>query len=158
MQRQEKVHVTREGLQKLQEELEYLTTVRRPEVVRAIAQAREEGDLRENAGYEAAKHDQGFIEARIREIEDLLRRAEVIDENAAQGSRTVRLGSTVTVEIDGVPETYTIVGKVEAKPREGRISNESPVGQALIGKREGQVVTIATPGASMQARILKIER
>ncbi|HET7036630.1 MAG TPA: transcription elongation factor GreA [Thermomicrobiaceae bacterium] len=152
----ERVPVTREGLEKLQEELEHLTTVRRPEVVRAIAQAREEGDLRENAGYDAAKHDQGFIEARIRELEDLLRRVDLIEENEAPDNRRVRLGSTVTVEIDGVPETYTIVGKVEAKPREGRISNESPVGRALLGKREGDELTIETPGAPMRARVLKI--
>src|SRR5579884_3390979 len=102
----ERVPVTREGLRKLQEELDHLKTVRRPQVVRAIAQAREEGDLRENAGYDAAKHDQGFIEARIRELEDLLRRVDLIDEGETEGSRRVRLGSTVTVEIDGVPETY----------------------------------------------------
>ena len=153
----ERVPVTREGLEKLQEELEHLKTVRRPEVVRAIAEAREEGDLRENAGYDAAKHDQGFIEARIRELEDLLRRVDLIDEEAAQGAARVRLGSTVTVEIDGVPETYTIVGKVEAKPREGRISNESPVGRALLGKRAGDEVVIETPGAPMHARVLQIE-
>ncbi|HEU5425160.1 MAG TPA: transcription elongation factor GreA [Nitrolancea sp.] len=152
----ERVPVTREGLEKLQEELEHLTTVRRPEVVRAIAQAREEGDLRENAGYEAAKHDQGFIEARIRELEDLLRRVDVIEENEAPDNRRVRLGSTVTVEIDGVSETYTIVGKVEAKPGEGRISNESPVGRALLGKHQGDELTIETPGAPMRARVLKI--
>ena len=158
MQQRDKVHVTPEGLQKLQEELTYLKEVRRPEVVRAIAQAREEGDLRENAGFDAAKHDQGFIEARIRELESLLRNAEVIQEDAgAQAGNVVKLGSTVTVEIDGEPETYTIVGRVEAKPREGRISNESPVGRALLGRREGQEVTIETPGAPLKARIVKIE-
>lgn len=155
---QERIPITQDGLRKLQEEYDDLVNRRRPEVVRAIQQAREEGDLRENAGYDAAKHDQGFIEARIREIEQLLRRVEVIDNGQAPAGdgAVVRLGSSVTVEIDGIEETYTIVGKVESKPREGKISNESPVGRALLGHRVGQSVTINTPGATMEARIVTI--
>jgi len=154
-----RIPITREGLDKLNEEYDDLVNRRRPEIVRAIAQAREEGDLRENAGYDAAKNDQGFIEARIREIEQLLRRVDVIDSGAvaAGPAGVVRLGSTVTVEIDGVEETYTITGQVEAKPREGKISNESPVGRALLGHRAGQTVTIQTPGMAMSARIVRIE-
>ncbi len=154
----ERVPITPEGLVKLREEYDDLVNRRRPEVVRAIQQAREEGDLRENAGYDAAKHDQGFIEARIREIEQLLRRVDIIssDQTAGRDGAVVRLGSTVTVEIDGVQETYTIVGHVEAKPREGRISNESPVGRALLGHRPGQTVTIQTPSATMSARVVSI--
>ncbi len=153
----ERIPITREGLAKLQEEYDDLINRRRPEVVRAIAQAREEGDLRENAGYDAAKHDQGFIEARIREVEQLLRSVDLIDtDRSSTSGNVVRLGSTVTVEIDGVEETYTIVGKVEASPRDGKISNESPVGRALLGHRPGQDVTIQTPGASMSARIVSI--
>jgi len=155
---QSRIPITREGLDKLQEEYDDLVNRRRPEIVRAIAQAREEGDLRENAGYDAAKNDQGFIEARIREIEQLLRRVEVIDSDTVAGpAGVVRLGSTVTVEIDGAEETYTITGQVEAKPREGKISNESPVGRALLGHRVGQTVNIQTPGAAMSARIVRIE-
>ncbi len=155
----ERIPITKDGLQKLQEEYDDLVNRRRPEVVRAIAQAREEGDLRENAGYDAAKHDQGFIEARIREIEQLMRRVDLIDEEQQSTSNggVVRLGSTVTVEIDGVEETYTIVGRVEAKPREGKISNESPVGRSLLGHRVGQTITIDTPGATMSARIVTVE-
>lgn len=154
---QERIPITRDGLVRLQEEYDDLVNRRRPEVVRAIAQAREEGDLRENAGYDAAKHDQGFIEARIREIEQLMRRVDVIDNNGIGAADTVvRLGSTVTVEIDGVEETYTIVGKVEAKPRDGKISNESPVGRALLGHQVGQNVTIHTPGATLSARIVTV--
>jgi transcription elongation factor GreA len=153
-----RIPITREGLDKLQEEYDDLVNRRRPEIVRAIAQAREEGDLRENAGYDAAKNDQGFIEARIREIEQLLRRVDVIDSGAPSGpAGVVRLGSTVTVEIDGAEETYTITGQVEAKPREGKISNESPVGRALLGHRVGQTVNIQTPGMAMTARIVRIE-
>ncbi len=154
----ERIPITREGLAKLQEEYDDLVNRRRPEVVRAIAQAREEGDLRENAGYDAAKHDQGFIEARIREIEQLMRQVDLIetDQNSSAAGNVVRLGSTVTVEIDGVEETYTIVGKVEASPRDGKISNESPVGRALLGHRPGQDITIQTPGVPMTARIVNI--
>lgn len=155
----ERIPITQEGLEKLQAEYDDLVNRRRPEVVRAIAQAREEGDLRENAGYDAAKHDQGFIEARIREIEQLLRQVDVIDaDKVSRGDgNVVRLGSTVTVEIEGVEETYTIVGKVEAKPLQGKISNESPVGRALLGHRIGQEITIQTPGATMKARIVSVE-
>lgn len=155
----ERIPITQDGLDKLRGEYDDLVNRRRPEVVRAIQQAREEGDLRENAGYDAAKHDQGFIEARIREIEQLLRLVDVIDNGQSSGrdGAVVRLGSTVTVEIDGVEETYTIVGQVEAKPREGRISNESPVGRALLGHRVGQNVKIQTPNETMSARIVSIQ-
>ena len=131
----ERIHVTEEGLAALQAEYDELVNVRRPEIIRAVAQAREEGDLRENAGYHAAKHDQGFIEGRIREIEQMLKRVEIIDSAPAGVSNEVRLGSTVTIEIDGEKETYTIVGAVEAKPAQGRISNVSPVGKALIDRK-----------------------
>lgn len=155
----ERIPITTEGLKKLQEELDDLINRQRPEIVRAIAQAREEGDLRENAGYDAAKNDQGFIEARIKEIEQLLKRVDIIGAGGtSNGDRTtVRVGSTVTIEIDGVEETYTIVGAVEAKPREGRISNESPVGRALLNHRVGQQVTIQTPATSFSARIVRVE-
>jgi transcription elongation factor GreA len=155
----ERIPITKEGLQKLQDELDDLINRQRPEIVRAIAQAREEGDLRENAGYDAAKHDQGFIEARIKEIEQLLRRVDLIDSDGAPitDGTVVRLGSTVTLELDGVEETYTIVGAVEAKPREGRISNESPVGRALLNKRLGDEVMIETPATLLSARIIRIQ-
>lgn len=153
----ERIHVTEEGLAALQAEYDELVNVRRPEIIRAVAQAREEGDLRENAGYHAAKHDQGFIEGRIREIEQMLKRVEIIDSAPAGVSNEVRLGSTVTIEIDGEKETYTIVGAVEAKPAQGRISNVSPVGKALMGARVGQQVSIQTPASVLQARVLSIE-
>ncbi|MDI3339041.1 MAG: transcription elongation factor GreA [Sphaerobacter sp.] len=153
----ERIPITKEGLRALQEELDDLVNRRRPEIARVLQAAREEGDLRENAGYDAAKHDQAFIEGRIREIEDILRRAEVIDEGPNGDGRVVRIGSTVTIEIDGAQETYTIVGAVEAKPAAGRISNESPFGRALLGHREGEQVEIHTPGAVLHARILSVE-
>ena len=155
-QQREKIPVTREGLRALREEYDHLVNHRRPEITRAIAAAREEGDLRENAGYDAAKHDQGFIEGRIRELEEILRRVAVIDE-VEQDVAAVRVGSTVTVEVDGVEETYTIVGAVEARPSAGRISNQSPFGRALIGRRVGEEVDIQTPATTLRARVLRIE-
>ena len=150
----EPIMVTEEGLVALREELEYLKTVRRPEIIRAIQLAREEGDLRENAGYDAAKHDQALVERRIQELEMQVRSAQVI---AKQSETSVHLGSTVTIEIDGDQETYTIVGAVEARPALGRISNESPFGKALLGHRVGDVVEIQTPTTVLTARVISLD-
>ncbi|MBA2453418.1 MAG: transcription elongation factor GreA [Chloroflexia bacterium] len=154
----DRIPVTPDGHAKLLEELEHLVTVRRPEIIRAVATAREEGDLRENAGYDAARNDQGFIEGRIRDIESILKRIDIIDEDAvsADGS-LVTIGATVTITIDGDDETYTIVGAVEANPNEGRISNESPFGKALLGKRVGDSVDIKTPVTTLNAKIVSVE-
>src|SRR5689334_18324827 len=120
-----RIPVTREGYTRLKQEYDELVNVRRPEIIRTVAAAREEGDLRENAGYHAAKDDQGFIEGRINELEQMLKRVEIIEEGVQTGAKSVGLGTTVTVEIDGEKETYTIVGAVEARPALGRISNVS---------------------------------
>jgi len=154
----DRIPVTLDGHAKLLEELEHLVTVRRPKIIRAVATAREEGDLRENAGYDAARNDQGFIEGRIRDIESILKRIDIIDEDAvsADGS-LVTIGATVTITIDGDDETYTIVGAVEANPNEGRISNESPFGKALLGKRVGDSVDIKTPVTTLNAKIVSVE-
>ena len=151
------VYLTREGHDKLQAELETLIRVTRMEVARRIAQAKDMGDLSENAEYEAAKHEQAFVEGRIREIQHQLRNAQLIDE-IANGEKTIRIGSSVTVrEEDGAEEiTYTIVGSAEASPREGRISNESPVGAALLGKKKGNKVTVQTPSGAYKLTIVKI--
>ena len=153
----EKVHVTEEGLVALQAEYDDLINNRRPAIIRIVALAREEGDLRENSGYHAARHDQTLIEGRIRELETMLKRIEVIDANAsAKSGGFVRLGSTVTIEIDGDKETYTIVGSVESNPVEGRISDKSPWGQALLGSKAGQTVNIQTPTVVLRARVLAV--
>lgn len=152
---QERTLVTPEGLEQLKAEYDELVNVKRPELIRAIAAAREEGDLRENGGYHAARHDAGLVEGRIKQLEQMLKSVQIIDE-ASGNSDLVRLGSTVTIEIDGDKETYTIVGAVEANPAEGRISNESPVGKALIGHSVGQAVSIQTPNTVLQARIISI--
>lgn len=154
----EKVHVTEEGLAALQAEYDDLVNNRRPAIIRTVALAREEGDLRENSGYHAARHDQTMIEGRIRQLEDMLKRVAVIDADAgANSGGVVRLGTTVTLEIDGAEETYTIVGSVESNPLEGRISDKSPWGQALLGSRIGQTVNIQTPTMVLKARVVAVK-
>ena len=152
------VYLTAEGLKKIQEEYEYLTETRRKEVAQMIAEAKAEGDISENAGSDEAKTAQGFLEGRIRELENLLKNAQLIEEND-QPKGEVSLGRTVIVREEGTDyeETYTIVGSVEADPTQGRISNSSPIGQALIGKRVGHRATVQTPGGEIVFEILKIE-
>jgi len=153
-----RVPVTREGLDRLKAELDELREVRRPAIVAAIAEARSHGDLRENAAYDAAKHDQAMNEKRISDLEALLRNAVVLDDRDRNGDRdTVQLGSTVVVEVEGDEERYTIVGAIEAKPAAGLISNESPVGKALLGKRTGQETYVATPRGQTKFVIKRIE-
>ena len=153
-----RVPVTREGLERLKAELQQLKEVRRPAIVAALAEARSHGDLRENAGYDAAKHDQAMNEKRIGDLEALLRQAVVLEDEALAGERgTVRVGGTVVVEIEGEEERYTIVGAIEAKPAQGLISNESPVGKALLGKRVGQVANVVTPRGQVRYTVKRIE-
>ena len=152
------VPVTREGLERLRSELKELKEVRRPAVVAALAEARSHGDLRENSGYDAAKHDQAMTEKRIADLDALLRQAVVIDEDADNGVDEVRIGSTVVVEVEGEEERYTIVGAIEAKPAQGLISNESPVGRALLGLRPGDEAVAETPHGEMRLRVVRIER
>ncbi|HMQ55454.1 MAG TPA: transcription elongation factor GreA [Anaerolineae bacterium] len=151
------VYITLEGKKKLEEELEYLTTVRRREVAEAIRSAKEEGDLSENSAYDEAKLQQGFLEGQIQKIEAQLRNAVLIQETNRNGDR-VHIGSTVTVFEDGFgEETYTIVGSAEADPLNGKISNESPIGQALLGSKLDQEVTVSTPDGTVVYKIVKIE-
>lgn len=152
------VPVTREGLERLRSELKELKEVRRPAVVAALTEARSHGDLRENAGYDAAKHDQAMTEKRIADLDALLRQAVVIDEDGDDLGDEVRIGSTVVVDVEGEEERYTIVGAIEAKPAEGLISNESPVGRALIGLRPGEEAIAVAPHGETRLRIVRIER
>jgi transcription elongation factor GreA len=151
------VPVTKEGLERLKEELQELRDVRRPAIVAAIADARSHGDLRENAAYDAARHDQAMNEKRIADLEDLLRNAVVLEETPSGRLGEVRIGSTVVVEIEGEEERYTIVGAIEAKPALGLISNESPVGKSLLGKRVGQTALVATPRGQSAYKVIGIE-
>ena len=151
------VYLTEEGLQKVKEELEYLTTTRRREVAQMIAEAKAEGDISENAGYDEAKTAQGFLEGRIRELENTLKRAQVIKEEGKKN--VVSIGRTVVMREVGTDfdETYTIVGSLEADPINGRISNESPIGKALLGKKVGNKVKVESPGGEIEFQIVKIE-
>lgn len=152
------VPVTREGLERLQAELQELKEVRRPAIVAALAEARSHGDLRENAGYDAAKHDQAMTEKRIADLDSLLRQAVILEDNGGGATDMVRIGSTVVVDVEGDEERYTIVGAIEAKPTQGLISNESPVGRALLGLRPGERAIAAAPHGAMELRVLRIER
>ena len=150
------VYLTKEGKQKLQEELEYLITVRRREVAEAIKSAKEEGDLSENSAYDEAKLSQGFLEGRVQTIESQLRNAVIINKNGK--SDVVTIGCTVTVKEDGFgKETYQIVGSAEADPLEGKISNESPIGMALIGAKVGDEVKAETPGGEATFKVVKVK-
>ncbi len=148
--------LTKEGYQKLQEELEYLRTVKRQQIAERLHEALEGGELIENAEYEAAKNEQAFVEGRIQELEVLLASARIIEESPDKN--TVQLGSRVTIQEEGFdPETYVIVGAAETNPREGRISNESPIGKAILNHRVGDVVTVEAPAGTYKVKILKIE-
>jgi transcription elongation factor GreA len=151
------VYLTGNGLKKVQEEYEYLTETRRKEVAQMIAEAKAEGDISENAGYDEAKTTQGFLEGRIRELENILKNATVI-ENHDHPSDEVTLGRTAIVREEGTDfeESYTIVGPVEADPSNGRVSNHSPMGKALLGKKVGQRVTVDSPSGSLVFEILSI--
>jgi len=149
-------YLTRQGYQKLQEELEYLRTVKRQEVAHRLHEAMEGGELIEDAEYEAAKNEQAFVEGRIQELEMLLANARVVEEGAAR-SDIIQIASKVTIqEGDYDPEDYVIVGPAEANPREGRISHESPLGRALMNHRAGETVQVEAPDGSFTVRIVKI--
>ena len=149
-------YLTRQGYQKLQEELEYLRTTKRHEVAERLHEAMEGGELIEDAEYEAAKHEQAFVEGRIQELEILLANARIIDETGHR--EVVQVAAKVTIqEDDNDPETYVIVGPAEANPRVGRISNESPLGRALMDHRAGDLVKVDAPGGSFHVKIVKVE-
>ncbi|KZE40052.1 transcription elongation factor GreA [Bhargavaea cecembensis] len=155
MSTEKKFPMTQAGKEKLIEELEYLKTVKRKEVVERIKVARSFGDLSENSEYDSAKEDQAFIEGRISTLESMIRNAEIIEDNGDDDR--VQLGKTVTFkEMDGDEESYTIVGSAEADPFEGRISNDSPIAKGLLGRTVGDRVKIMTPGGEMDVEITSI--
>ncbi|MDQ0339556.1 transcription elongation factor GreA [Caldalkalibacillus uzonensis] len=149
--------VTEEGLQKLKDELDYLITVKRPEVVEKIKIARSYGDLSENSEYDAARDEQAFVESRIQQLQKMIRNAKIIDTSQYDGD-VVTVGKTVVFQElpDGEQEEYTIVGRTEADPLSGKISNDSPMAKGLLGKRVGDTVTIHTPGGDIEVKILEI--
>ncbi|WP_419320175.1 transcription elongation factor GreA [Caulobacter sp. ErkDOM-E] len=154
----EKVPMTAGGYQTLDDELKRLKTIERPAVIAAISEARQHGDLSENAEYHAAKERQGWIEGRIAEIEDKIARAQVIDVSKLSGKQ-VKFGATVSVVDEDTEEEarYQIVGDHEADVKEGRISLSSPLSRAMIGKEVGEVVEVYTPGGVKAYEILKVE-
>jgi transcription elongation factor GreA len=154
----EKVPMTAGGYQTLDDELKRLKTIERPAVIAAISEARQHGDLSENAEYHAAKERQGWIEGRIAEIEDKIARAQVIDVSKLSGTQ-VKFGATVSVVDEDTEEEsrYQIVGDHEADVKEGRISLSSPLSRAMIGKEVGEVVEVYTPGGVKAYEILKVE-
>lgn len=148
--------LTNEGYQKLQEELEYLRTIRRQEIADRLHEAMEGGELIENAEYEDAKNAQAFAEGRIKELEILLATARVITEEEKHDN--IQVGSKVTVQEEGSqPEVYFIVGAAEANPRAGKISNESPLGRALLNRKAGDLVKVEAPAGSFSVQIIKVE-
>ena len=153
----EQPYLTAEGAEKLKAELEQLKGPRRIELAKRLRAAIQQGDLSENADYQSAKEDQGFLEGRIQELEYLLSNAKIIEEH--NGKRNVvEVGAHVTVQEDGEePETYMLVGAKEADPRNGRISNESPIGKAVIGHKAGEHVQVETPGGILMLKIIKVE-
>lgn len=156
---EEETLVTKEGLQKLKTELDELKTTRRKEVAQRLKEAISYGDLSENSEYEEAKNEQAFIEGRILELERKIKSAKIISEKAAsKGGKEVNIGSHVTIVQRGHEheQTYTIVGATEANPFEMKVSNESPIGKALLGSRKGERVTVHTPAGNVDYDIVKV--
>jgi len=152
----EQTYLTKEGEEELRKELKQLIEVRRPELAQKLKEAVAQGDLKENADYHDAKEQQGFIEGRIQHIEAILRNAIVVEDEGP--SDEVRIGSTVVIREDGTDEDeeYKIVGTAEANPRERKISQKSPIGAALIGKKKGKKVKVETPSGPIKFKIIEI--
>lgn len=151
----EQHYLTAEGAERLKQELKELKGPQRETIAKRLRDAISQGDLSENADYHKAKEDQSFLEGRIQDLEYLLQNAIIIENTQ---SDNVQVGATVTIQEEGYPpETYYLVGAQEADPGNGRISNESPIGKALIGKKEGDHVKAETPGGMISLKIIKIE-
>ena len=148
------VPISADGLKKLEAELEELRTVKRQEVADRIHAAMQFGDFSENSELEQAKNDQAFLEGRILTLEQMVKNAVVIDENGHHDK--VEIGSKVKLDMDGEQVEYVIVGSAEAAPAEGRISNESPVGKALMGHRAGETVRLVVPAGAVEMKILTV--
>lgn len=150
-------YLTNDGLQRLQAELNYLKTTARDQLARRLRTAIQQGDLSENADYIAAKEEQGFLEGRIMELEQIIRNVVIIDENQ-RNRDVVDIGASITIQEGNFPvETYQLVGPQEADPANGRISHESPIGKAMIGKRSGDEFLVSTPNGTIHFKIIKIE-
>jgi transcription elongation factor GreA len=147
-------YISKDGLEKLRAEHDEMVSVRRPEIAQRIHDAKEHGDLSENAEYEDAKNEQAFVEGRIQTLESMIKNATLIDEH--HSTDHVQIGSTVSVDSDDGAQSFTIVGSAEAKPADGRISNESPVGRALLGRKKGDKVVVKVPAGDFSYTIVEI--
>jgi transcription elongation factor GreA len=151
----DKYYLTREGADKMRRELEDMTTRQREELSKRLRTAIQQGDLSENADYHKAKEDQAFLEGKIQEYEEILAGVVIIEEKKGG---LIDVGSWVVIQEEGQnEERYQVVGAKEANPREGRISNESPIGSALLGHKAGETVVVKTPGGEMKFKVLKVE-
>ena len=152
----EKTYVTKQGLEDIKKELEYLQTEKRPEVIESLKEARELGDLSENAEYDAARTEQAEVEAKIAHLTSMLENVEVIEEVSTD---KVSIGNIVEIEYvaDKEKETYSIVGSTEADPFENKISNESPIAKAILGKKQGEVAKVTSPNGEYEVKIIKIK-
>lgn len=148
-----KIYLTQEGLEELKKELEELKTVKRPDLLNRVSQARNMGDLSENAEYTVAKDELTFIDGRIEELDEILQQVVII---TANHSSTIKLGSTVNVKAGSDKEKFTVVGEWEADPKERKISHESPLGKALIGKKVGETVEVEAPAGKIVYTIEEI--
>ncbi len=144
-----KIYLTREGLEELRKEYDELSKNKRPDVLTRVSQARDMGDLSENAEYVAAREELSFIDGRIDELEELLRQAVVISGSGKSSNSVIKLGSTVALHVNGKKEIFKVVGEWEADPKEKKISNESPLGKALIGKKVGEKVEVEAPAGKL---------
>ena len=150
-------YLTREGLKKLQDELAHLTTVRRREIAERFQQSRERGGTVSNAEYEEVNNERSFNEGRIQALEGMINNAVIIDEEAGQ-REAVEVGATVTVKNQqGRPSTYTITGSAEADPAQGKVSNISPIGRSLLGKKVGEIAEVSAPSGTIKLEIISIE-
>lgn len=152
------IFVTKEGLEELKKELSELADVKRPQVLDRVSQARSMGDLSENSEYTAAKEELSLIDGRIEELEDIIKSAALIEEkHSKSGNSTVELGSDITVSINGKTEVFTLVGEWEADPKNKKISHESPLGKALIGKSVGEKVEVEAPAGKIAYTVVEIK-
>ncbi len=156
MTNKKEIFLTKEGLEEIKEELNVLKQEKRPEIIKAIKEAKELGDLSENAEYHAAREDQGFLESRIKELEYMVDNATLIEEKPTD---KIRIGSTVEIKyiMEEDTDTFKIVGSIEADPFENKISNESPIAKAIIGKKAGMVATVDSPNGKYDVEILAIK-
>lgn len=151
-----KTYLTKEGLVELKKEYDELVNVKRPDVLSRVSQARNMGDLSENAEYTAAREELSLIDTRIDELEELLKQVVLINERGQNGHSIVKLGSKVTVEVKGKKEEFAVVGEMEANPEEKKISHKSPIGSALLGKKVGEKVQVEAPAGKILYTVVSV--